>query len=1274
MKENLENSNFQQIRSLVVPAFFTLGLLISISFFGMLQVEKGLKDNLAGHLKSTLNSNIEILNFWFKEKKSAAKIIAADKGLLEKIILLKSHSETATSSTEIIASSELAWLRKYLGLISKQYGFVGFVLFDNHGKQIGALLDAAVGRSDLKDRSDFFYRSLEGETIVSLPFVGEIELPDEHGVLRKNWPTMFVSTPVKDTKGNILAVLSFRIRPETDFSKVLHIAQFGISGETYAFSSEGLMLSDSRFNNHLKQLKLIPRQPWVHSILNVHINNPLGNLLDGFKPSLPQKDWPLTRMAASATLGGQEVETTAYNDYRGVPVVGAWKWLGEHNLGITFEIDATEALEPLYSLRKSYYALFVFLTLACFLLMFFRSKQSVAEKAQHLKEVKSLDEKIKTQIIMDNVVDAIITIDETGTIKTFNQGAQRLFHYKENEVMGKNINILMPDPDHSRHNEYLKRYMSTKVPRILGFERELVGLKKGGTQFPMELAVSQADLHNQIVFTGIIRDISQRKDFELALIEAKKLSDEANKSKSDFLANMSHEIRTPMNGIIGLTQLALKTKMTPVQSDYLKKIGSSSQNLLTIINDILDVSKIEAGKLDIEETEFDLEKVLKSVSDVLSPKIQKKGLEFHFDIDNDVPNQLIGDPVRLGQILTNLTDNAVKFTDKGHIIISLRILENSKKSVNIEFTVKDSGIGLSREQIEKLFKPFNQADTSTTRKFGGTGLGLSIVKKLVLMMGGDIRIESQPGKGSSFVFNTILKPLEILEPAPIPNSSIKNLRVLVIDDSPIMCSILLAMLKELGCEGAATSSFAEGLQELNTADRAYDLVILDNKLPDAIGTQVCYELKEAVPERDLKIILISGLVEEDIFNNIRNPEYDGFLHKPITLSALFNMIQHVLGFQESLAIDIIEPKDSEAEILDSIRGARILLVEDNKINRQIACEFLKHIGLAVSVAENGKEALDAVQQDQFDTVLMDIQMPVMDGYRATREIRALPQFKDLPIIAMTANANSEDRKKALACGMNEHIPKPVDLAILKKTLIKFISEKPGFKQNPNFQTPTADLLKRSDPRHTHTLTPIQGLDLEDGLKRVGHNEDLYQNLLIQFSNNKSDFLEKIEMAVQNKEMEIATKLLHSLKGVTGNIGAKDLTEKVIRIEKKISDNHLDSEYESIFNSAKESMGILITNISLLEQKISSNNDIEILQPLPEYDKLAPFINTLEKLISDNNLKSLDYIKTIEQTFIETPIKDFLSPVKDHLTQFDFSQASEALEDLAGKLKNSSTQI
>ncbi|MBT3367371.1 MAG: response regulator [Nitrospina sp.] len=1261
--------NIKPLKSLLITAFFTLGMLISISFFGMLKVEQGIRENLAGHLESTLNSNIKTLGFWFNEKKSNAKIIARDPELLEKILILEVHIHQGATPKEIISSDTHIWIRKYLGTVSKQYGFVDFVIFDRDGLEVGSLLDAPVGQNILKDKSDFFSRSLEGDTLVSLPFKGEVDLPDVHGVSRSDWPTMFVSTPVLNSDGVVIAVLSFRIRPETQFSEILRISRFGESGETYAFSSKGLMLTDSRFNQQLREIGLIDREPWSQSILNIHIKDPQGNLTQGFKSTLPRKNWPLTKMAASATLGGSDIETNPYNDYRGVPVIGAWAWLKEHNLGIASEIDANEALQPLYRLRKSFYAFFAVLSLACFLLIFFRSKQIIAEDKQRQKELKRLDEKIKTQIIMDNVVDAIITIDEHGIIQTFNQGAQKLFQYNEDEVLKQNVNMLMPEPDRSQHDGYLKRYLSTNISNLIGITRELNGLKKDGSQFRIDLALSRVELHDRIIFTGVIRDISSQKDFESALIEAKQLADEANQSKGDFLANMSHEIRTPMNGIIGLTHLAMKTELTPVQHDYLRKIHSSSQNLLTIINDILDVSKIEAGKIDIENTEFHLEKVLEGVSDVLYTDVQKKGLEFHFDLAEDVPSWLIGDPVRLSQILTNLTSNAVKFTEKGHIIISLRMLEKTQESINLEFSVKDSGIGLTPDQIEKLFKPFSQADTSTTRKFGGTGLGLTIAKKLVILMGGDIRIESQPGKGSNFIFNVVLKPAQKNE-APLPSKpSLSDLRVLVIDDSPFMRDILMAMLKSLKFEVTVASRFSEGLKNLQTTSPPYDLVLIDNKLPDATGAEVCSQIKNINPDKETKTILISGFSEEDILKDIESAEFDGFLHKPITRSSLLNMINHVLGFQEAKKIVANEPEEVKIANQSPIRGSRILLVEDNKINQQIGREFLQHSGVIVSLAENGQEALDALGQNEFDAILMDIQMPVMDGYRATREIRALPQYKNLPILAMTANANAADREKALACGMNEHIPKPVDAKRLIETLKKHIS--PDSLPAPTTKGPVPELSQTKETINATTLPQIPGLDIEEGLTRLRHNEDLYKTLLVQFSHQKSDILKKIDAAIKQEDLTNAAFLLHSLKGVAGNIAAKDLVRKAIQMEEKLKTHNLGVGFDALMDSAMQSMDQLIAGIARLEQNYSINDVAEISKPLPKYEELAPLIKELKGLLLDNNLKAMDCITTLEEKYKETPIKELLSPVKEHLSQFCFTQASVSLAETVHRLQTSS---
>lgn len=1270
MNDKLEEGSLHHLKNLLLTAFFILGILISISILGLIQVEKHMKSNLATHLQTTLHSNIETLNFWIKVKKIDTEVIAAQPEIRKNIFALEKLAQKTQNPKKLIESKELQWLRQHFGSATQKYKFVGFVLFDLNGKSIGALLDEPVGQEILKDRSDFFERSKQGETVISSPFKGEVPIPDKKGVLREHWPTMFVSTPIKDNSGIVKAVLSFRIRPETEFSELLRITRFGVTGETYIFSDKGLLFSDSRFNQTLRKIGLISKEPWSPSILNVYIKDPKVNLIKGLRSPIPKKDWPLTHMAASATLGGTGVKTTPYNDYRGVPVVGAWTWLDKHGFGITTEIDAVEALRPVYSLRKSFYALSLFVIMAFALGIFFRAKQIISEKKQHRKEKKALDEKLKNQVILDNVVDAIITIDEEGIIQTFNQGAKALFQYDKNEVIGQNIKILMPDPDRSQHDKYMKRYLSTGHSKILGVGREVTGLKKDGSQFPMDLTISKVSLHKGIIFAGIIRDISLRKDFESALIEAKKLSDEANKAKSSFLANMSHEIRTPLNGILGLTQLALSTDLNPVQNDFLRKIQNSSKSLLTIINDILDVSKVEAGKMEIEFIEFELEKILQDVSSLLSPKIKEKGLQFHLEINKNVPTSVIGDPVRLSQVLTNLFSNSVKFTEQGHITISLRLLEQTQETVNLEFSVQDSGIGISENHIGKLFKPFSQADASITRIFGGTGLGLNIARNLVRLMGGDIRIESKPGKGSNFIFNVKLKPTlkkEVLLPF---KTSTGKTKVMVIDGSIYIRETLTVMLHSLGVTANAVSGFPEGLEKLKIAisGHPYDLVIIDNTLLDTTGTKICDQIKNINPDKETKTILISNLSKEDIPDNFEANGFDGFSQKPITLSTLFNMIQEALGIQIAKEILVGKSEHPGTEISKPLPGARILLAEDNKINQQVACGFLENAGLVVTVVNNGQEALDTIQEKEFDTVLMDIQMPVMDGYLATRKIRDFPQFQDLPIIALTANATIEDRKKALDCGMNEHISKPIDAKELIKVLAQFIPIKSDFLNKEfAYEAEQKEMQSTEKIITTEQFSLLHSLCLENDIKKFELGEELHIDLLIQFSRNQADTLDNIETAVENHDLHTAMNLAHGLKGVAGNLGAIALADMAAKIENELKHKSLGSDYTPLLSSAKQSMGQLLAGIENLKQQHSTNATVHISQPLPAHEELAPFIEKLGNMISDNNIEALSYLNSMEETFKETPIKDLLSPVRDSLSQYRFDEAIISLARLTKKL-------
>ncbi|MBF0585100.1 MAG: PAS domain S-box protein, partial [Magnetococcales bacterium] len=443
--------------------------------------------------------------------------------------------------------------------------------------------------------------------------------------------------------------------------------------------------------------------------------------------------------------------------------------------------------------------------------------------------------------IVETAVTGIITIDAAGRVNSINPAAERLFGFAAEEVIGQNVNMLMPSPFREEHDGYLQHYLDTGIKKIIGIGREVVGRKKNGDTFPMELAVSEVNVGEKM-FVGIVTDATVRKAAEKALLEAKNAADAANRSKSDFLANMSHEIRTPMNAIIGMSHLALRTDMSPKQRDYLTKIKSSAHSLLGIINDILDFSKIEAGKLVIESTEFLLDTVLSNATDLVDVKVAEKGLELIVDRHQKVPNALIGDPTRIGQIITNLTNNAVKFTDRGEITLSVRVLQRQENRVNLGFAIRDTGIGMTPEQCAKLFNSFTQADASTTRKYGGTGLGLSISKQLVERMGGQIRVESEVDKGSVFSFNLWLEMQSEQQIQALLSSSMKGMRVLVVDDYDQAGKILTEILESFGFEAIQTHSGSAALELLameqnQNGKQPIKLVFLDWKMPVMTGAE-----------------------------------------------------------------------------------------------------------------------------------------------------------------------------------------------------------------------------------------------------------------------------------------------------------------------------------------------------------------------------------------------------------------------------------------------------
>ncbi|MBF0158280.1 MAG: response regulator [Magnetococcales bacterium] len=747
-------------------------------------------------------------------------------------------------------------------------------------------------------------------------------------------------------------------------------------------------------------------------------------------------------------------------------------------------------------------------------------EQQIRQRTNEIKEHKDFLENI-----LGSALDAIITIDHNQKIVQFNPAAEILFGHTRDAVLGQDVDLIIPPGYRQRHRESVMHRLNDDGQFKPIYRRiEIPGLRIDGSCVDLDVGLTSVKSGGEVYYTAFMHDVTDRKQLMKSLKETLDVAESANKAKSDFLANMSHEIRTPLNAVIGLADLALQQELSPKILDYLNKISFSAKSLLRIINDILDFSKIEAGKLSFESSIFLLQDLFSHIHDLFHNQVVAKRLEWHLSLTEAYPSELVGDPLRLEQVLINLIGNAIKFTETGTVAIRVVTVQELPDQVTLEFIVQDSGIGMAQEQLSQLFHPFTQLDTSATRRFGGTGLGLSISQLLVQQMGGSIRVESEPGRGSLFAFDaTFQRP--------------------------------------------------------------------------------------------------SGQIKQQLADSAPRPQ----------------------GYEPSA-------------LLQRMTGARILLVEDNAINRQVANEILTSAGLIVEMAEDGVEAVAKVNQSSFDLVLMDIQMPNMDGYQATRQIRGDARHQQLPIIAMTAHAMAEDRTRSLVAGMNDHVTKPIDRNRLFAALWPWIDR----SNETTMVTPPPPPRR---PNNTVGLLPelLDGIDLPSALERINGNQLLLRSLLLEFAHDFADADQKIAVLLTGRrqdDLKAAERLAHSVKGMAGNISAQELFQAALAMERAIREQQRQ-QWPVLLQQFRTSLAEVCRSIIALQPAtavVTECNDSSVVSTAIDWYRIRLLLAELEQQLKGYNVLAQQSLDGLKPLLSGTALQEPLQQIEQSLSGFDFEAA------------------
>ena len=852
----------------------------------------------------------------------------------------------------------------------------------------------------------------------------------------------------------------------------------------------------------------------------------------------------------------------------------------------------------------------------------------IRERTANLRQT---SEKLDTYI--QTVQTTLLALDFEGRVQLLNRSGCALLGLGHEDWLGMDWLAWVQEEDRELLRIWLRQAATGQLPPRAELEYAIRNRDGEPCLMRWYLSLLENAEGQPVALLGSGEDITDRRAQEQELERARQEAEEANAAKSEFLSRMSHELRTPMNAIIGMAHLALRTELDPRQRDYVQKISVAGQNLLGIINDILDFSKIEAGRLSIERTDFDLDTVLADVTNLVADRIFSRGVELLLSVGEDVPNALIGDPLRLSQVLINLLSNAAKFTEQGQITVRIHVSRRQEEQVELRFDVEDTGIGMSDEQMAGLFEAFTQAEASTTRRFGGTGLGLAICRRLLELMGGTITVSSRPGEGSCFSARAWFGLGVARAPRVVPDA-LNGLRVLIVDDNPDALEVAEGLLSHLPLRCATAADGEEALRLLRQAaaeHAPFGLVLLDWQLgAGADGLEVARRLRAEPDLPQPRLVLVTAYGQDLAAQHPDISQVDACLAKPLRASDLIDCLAEQFGGAAAdgaggARLQRGSGQELEQQLRSSLQGLRVLLVEDNLINQQIAQELLAIVGIEVLTAGNGVEALQLLHQLAVeetdgslpvDLVLLDLNMPEMDGWECARRIRANPRWSALPVLAMTAHAMQQERDRCIAIGMQDHISKPIDPQLLYERLQHWSGR----------SAPSATPLE-VQPLPASASLSIEGFDTERALERVGGNLALYRRLLASLVRTQADAPERLQQALQRGDLEEAERLVHTVKGVAANLGATALADAAACLDRELRQGHCPPELERHFSQQLHSSLDRIR--AVVDPAASGEDGSAEPAPLPREQRSpeqSALLERLRQLLQQSDGEALDVIE------------------------------------------------